>query len=278
MACILTKLTKMPYFDNHTHSTYSPDGKMTMEDAVLSSINTGLKGISVSDHYDIDIPGDRQVFVFNIGERNEKLRKLAEKYEGRITVMSGIEIGMQPHCIEKTKELLRENTFDNVIASVHFIEKSDPYFGEYYIGKEKKDAYRRYFESMYECMKKLEDFDILGHFDYIARYAPYNDRYVYYREFEDHIDAILKYLTENGKFLEINTKSYNPNDAHHTVLDTDIIKRYAELGGDAVSLGSDAHNTDRIGEGFAKYAAILKGCGIRYACRFVGRKPGFEKL
>lgn len=272
------KADNMLFFDNHTHTTYSPDGKMSIREAVESAVSSNLGGIAISDHYDIDIPGERQVFTFDIEEREMQLLNIRSEYEDKIEILNGIELGMQPHCMEDVRRLSEHPGFDSIIASIHFIEKSDPYFGEYYIGKEKGDAYRRYFETMFGCMKALENFDILGHFDYIARYAPYKDKQVTYREFGDHLDTIFRYLSGNGKVLEINTKSYNTEEKHFTVLDENIIRRYAELGGEAVSLGSDAHRAERIGEDFRKYAELSKKCGIKYICRFKNRKAEYFRL
>ena len=97
-------------------------------------------------------------------------------------------------------------------------------------------------------------------------------------EFVEILDTILTLLARNGKTFEINTKTYQPF-AHGTPsLDTAILKRYKELGGDAVSLGSDAHTENHIGENFEYYSDIMKRCGFRYGVFYRQRKPVFVKL
>mgnify|MGYP006318714809 FL=1 len=121
-------------------------------------------------------------------------------------------------------------------------------------------------------MTWMKDFDIMGHYDYIARYAPYPEATVRYRQFSDIFDEIFRYLISEGKALEINTKSYQENKGRITELDPDILKRYKELGGEIISLGSDSHDTERIGKDFTRYAGILRAAGFRWTAHYRNRK------
>ena len=48
--------------DYHMHTTFSQDGKMTMEEACLQAVKTGLSEIAITDHMDIDEPDNRMLF------------------------------------------------------------------------------------------------------------------------------------------------------------------------------------------------------------------------
>ena len=268
----------MKIFDNHSHSEFSPDGRMKMEDSVRTACEKGLSGICISDHYDMDIPGGSKAFSFDPESQQSKIDVIAKQYAGRIRVFKGIELGLQKCCIEKTLKFSSGYNFDTIIASIHFIDGIDPYYGEYYIGLDRKQAYGHYFETMYECITSFKDFDILGHFDYIARYSPYKEQSIKYKDFPDLFDEIFKYLIYNDKALEINTNTYRPRNDRTPELDTNILKRYRELGGDSISLGSDAHETERIGENLEKYACLALDAGIRYSCYFSERKKHCEKI
>ena len=91
------------------------------------------------------------------------------------------------------------------------------------------------------------------------------------------MDEILHRLAESGKGLEVNTGAL-PHKLKELNPCTDIIKRYRELGGEIITVGSDAHSPERIGEGFDRAADILKSCGYKYYAVFAGRKPEFVKL
>lgn len=59
---------------------------------------------------------------------------------------------------------------------------------------------------MLECIEKYVFIDSLGHIDYIARYARFEDNEIYYMDFRNEIDEILRTLIQNEKAIEINTR------------------------------------------------------------------------
>jgi histidinol-phosphatase (PHP family) len=50
-----------------------------------------------------------------------------------------------------------------------------------------------------------------------------------------------------------------------------VIRRYAELGGEAMTLGSDAHSPEHVGAHFKEGAAMLREGGIRRLAVFKDR-------
>ena len=86
-------------------------------------------------------------------------------------LLLGIELGMKEDCLEQSRKLIKDNSFDYVIGSIHLVENLDLYYSDYYEGKSKKEAYFKYLEDMLENLKQFEFIDSLGHIDYIARYA-----------------------------------------------------------------------------------------------------------
>ena len=267
----------MRFYDNHTHSHFSPDSRMNLQQCISKAAELGIAGISITDHLDIDAPGSKDYFYFSPIEQQAAIEQLSGQYPN-LEIFKGIEVGLQDCCMDKIKEFTSKYTFDVVIASQHFIDSTDPYYGEYYVGKTAEQAYNRAYEVMYKNIIDFEDFDILAHYDYIARYAPYTPRDIKYAQYADVLEPILKFLAEEGKALEINTNTYRERNGYTPVLDIDILKRFRELGGEAVSLGSDAHEPWRITDNFEKYAQIIANCGFKYTVHFKGRKPIFDKL
>ena len=173
---------------------------------------------------------------------------------------------------EEIRKVLSDNSFDQIIASVHYIEKTDPYYGGYYEGKDWKEAYGKYLETIYREMVWLKDFDIMGHYDYIVRYASYPVTSIRYRDFSDIFDEIFRFLIYEGKALEINTKSYEGHRGRIVGLDDNVLHRYREMGGEIVSLGSDSHEPSRVGAGFVLHAEHLKALGFRWTAHYENRK------
>lgn len=275
----------MKFFDNHNHSTFSPDSVSSVEAAIRRAMELGLAGIAITDHYDIDAPSRDQEFFFDPAAQQAEIDRVVMELGGDMLksgfqVMKGIEVGLQPGIMDKIKNFTSSYNFDTVIASIHFVDGTDPYMGTYYGDKEPFQAFSHVLEVMYETAVEYRDFDILGHYDYVARYSPYGPgcRDITMAKFGDWIEPILKFLAQEGKTFEINTKTYKNHKGYVPALDTAILRRFRELGGEALSLGSDSHNTDRIGEGFEKYAQIAKQCGFRYLVYFKERKPQYYKI
>ena len=268
-------------FDNHNHSQFSFDGKKTtIERSALSAKNKGLGGICFSDHCDFYVPPMKAAFenlvpeYFDVPQQQAEIDRVSGLIcDNKFKILKGIEIGMYEECREQIRKVLNDNKFDQIIASVHYIDRTDPYYGGFYEGKDWKQAYGRYLETIYREMTWLKDFDIMAHYDYIARYAPYPQASILYRDFSDIFDEMFTYLTQEGKALEINTKSYQDYKGRTPQLDLDLLRRYKEMGGEFISLGSDSHDPERPGDKFGHYAELLKSLGFRWTAHYENRKP-----
>ncbi len=269
----------MELFDNHNHSQFSFDGQRTsIEASARAALSAGLGGICFSDHCDHYVPPMKADFedlkpeYFDVDEQQAEITRVQGLLGNDIKILKGIEIGMYEDCHEQIRNILRSNSFDQVLASVHYIEQTDPYYGGYYDDKDWKQAYGRYLETIYREMTWLGDFDIMGHYDYIVRYAPYPVTSIRYRDFSDIFDEMFRYLIQEGKALEINTKSYEGHRGRIVELDLNVLHRYREMGGEIISLGSDSHEASRVGAGFSHHAALLKSLGFRWSAHYENRK------
>jgi histidinol-phosphatase (PHP family) len=209
---------------------------------------------------------------FDVDEQQAEITRVQRLLGDDIKILKGIEIGMYEDCHDEIRNVLCSSSFDQVLASVHYIEQTDPYYGGYYDDKDWKQAYGRYLETIYREMTWLGDFDIMGHYDYIVRYAPYPVTSIRYRDFSDIFDEMFRYLIYEGKALEINTKSYEGHRGRIVELDHNVLLRYRELGGEIISLGSDSHEPSRVGASFATHAALLKSLGFRWSAHYESRK------
>ena len=97
-----------------------------------------------------------------------------------------------------------------------------------------------------------------------------------YRNAPDELDALFMYLISHGKGLEINTSSKTPYGFF--MPDEDIMCRYHELGGEIVTIGSDAHTPDRIGEHYTAACQMLRRAGMRYVCTYENHNPIFHRI
>ncbi len=238
-----------------------------MEEMIQAAINKGLKEICFTEHQDFDFVYEenepKDLFEVNTDQYLYDLIKLKNKYQGKIDVSFGIEIGVQTQLARRLVAYTKNNTFDFIIASSHLANGKDPYLKSYFEGRTEKEAYHEYFQYEAECIKTFRNFDSYGHLDYVLRYGPNTNKEFTMAAYGDDIDTILKLLIDNDKALEVTTRGfqYGMNGPHPSV---DILKRYKELGGELITIGSDAHTIDRVGADFDKAEEILKSLGFKY--------------
>lgn len=269
----------MVLFDNHNHSQFSFDGgRASVEEGAHAAVAAGLGGLCFSDHCDHFVPPMKATEenivpeYFDVPLQQAEVSRVQEIMGDRIRILKGIEIGMYKDCHDDIRKVLANHSFDQVLASVHYIDGTDPYYGGFYEDKDWKEAYGGYLETIYREMTWLCDFDIMGHFDYVVRYAPYPVASIRYSDFSDILDEMFRYLIHEGKALEINTKSYEGDRGRIVELDKDLLLRYREMGGEIISIGSDSHEPSRIGAGIRNHAGLLKSLGFRWTAHYEQRR------
>lgn len=267
--------------DCHLHTSHSGDSKAPMEEMILQGISKGLTTMCFTEHNDFDFPitelDPKGKFECNADLYFKEFKEHQKKYADRIQLLFGIELGLQPSVIPRNKAYVEAHEFDFIIGSSHLCNGIDPSCPEFYKGRSEEEAYREYFESIVENILSFSDFDVYGHLDYVVRYGPNADKEYSFAKYQDLLDKILCLLIEKGKGIEINTGGLKRGmrELHPC---TDIIKRYKSLGGEIITVGSDAHVPQYIGAYFEQAGTVLKECGFKYYTVFESRTPIFRKL
>ena len=159
------------------------------------------------------------------------------------------------------KAFLARAPFDEIIGSIHLIDGGDIYEPSTYEGKTQEEVYLRYFTLMRDMVRENPFIDTLAHIDYIARYAPYERPGISYADWQDAIDEVLRAVVETDTALEINTRRFGDRLAMKEW--APIYRRYAELGGRDVTLGSDAHKKETVGAHLALAAQMAEAYGLQ---------------
>ena len=228
-------------FDSHVHTKFSADSEMLAADALARAKDLNL-GLVFTEHFDYGVEVDGRKFEFNPADYMREYKNLRGK-----NLRLGLEVGLRKSAREVNKNFTAQADFDFIIGSIHLVDDFDIYYPDFYIGKDKATAYKKYFQQMAEEIE-LADFDALGHIDYICRAAPYDDPEIDYPTFKAEIDAVLKIVTERGKILELNTRRFDKARAVEELIP--VYKKYRELGGRFVTIGSDAHRVSAVGNYF----------------------------
>lgn len=267
----------MKLTDNHTHTCFSGDSEAPVRLQIEAAISAGLSGITFTDHLDPDFPPDHDLFMFDIDRYFKELTPLRERYQSQIDIRIGVEIGMRPDQKELLPRLADAYPFDVVIGSIHVVDLYDPYYPQYWRDYGTEKGLRRFFEATNECVNMFDFYDTLGHIDYIFRYMPKDGPQMRAQDFAPLIDEILLTLIRKGKALEINTAGWKYGLPYPHPC-PDILKRYYELGGRRLTLGSDGHKPEHLAYDFEKVPAYLKECGFSEYSRYIGRKEKIIQL
>lgn len=283
--------------DLHTHTAYSYDAQRSpLCEHVRAAVDAGVDVLGISEHVDffhreiiresdfrpgtVDFEAyNREVESFRKGRcimadlaaQQRELEQCRRQYDGRILLRAGVEMG-QPHAApDLADRMLETYRFDYVIGSIHHMpDDMDMYFLNYE-NLHQDEVLHTYFDEM-DAMLRYGKFHILGHIDYPLRVMklPYNHPSL--KGYMDRVDTVLRRLVETGIALECNTKSLlgwqqavGPEDF--------VLRRYRELGGEYVTVGSDSHSPDRIAHGIPQALAYLRDLGFDYVADFAGGKP-----
>lgn len=265
--------------DYHMHSNFSPDSKEKLENIVKRAKELGLKEIAITDHLDLkkSYESERE-FSLDLNVYIKTLQELKEKNKKDLDIKVGLEFGIQKHLCREGNELLKKYPFDFIISSVHSIDNQFIDLLDIWEGKTRDEMHLKYFLEVLECVKNFSNYSVHGHLDFITRYGGVDKKgKMNYKNYQEIIDEIFKILISNGKGIEINTSGIRYTENRFYPCD-DLVKRYFELGGEIVTIGSDSHKAEDLGKDFKRAYEFLESIGVKYISSFNQMNVDFIKI
>ena len=268
-------------FDCHCHSCYSPDGNTRIDELAFCAFENGIAGICVTDHCDLNTPAPPEGYAARFQKSHSEILQLRKKWNSKVNILSGIEIGQVLNFEEEARAVIAAVDFDFVLLSWHCaFAKTDLFLLDYsrFSEIELEKLCRSYFERVSLSVQHWDDFDAFAHLTLPSRYLKLRCGIdIDLRRYSDELEVILKTLISKGKGLEINTSGLG--SGHGTTMpDPWLIKYFRELGGQIITLGSDAHSGKDIGSFLHSGASIAYNAGFRYAAYYKERKPIFYPI
>ena len=268
--------------DCHIHSEHSHDSRSKISEVAEQCIKRRISIFALTDHCDILHP-DKEKVKMSVKAMLDDVTENAKRYMGQVEILRGIEVGEAMWDRALAEEILGSYDFDVVIGSVHSVrykEYSMPYSRIDFSGfsRENINGYiDKYFDEVME-MLELKNCDIMAHLTCPLRYI--NGKYnlnIGIRKYKQKIEGILKFVIDNHIAMEVNTsgvsaglKSFMPDEW--------IIEKFKTMGGELVTLGSDAHIPQNVGIDFDKATAVLRKYGFEKYCIYRKRKAVFVEL
>ncbi len=272
-------------YDQHLHSWHSVDSEADPRQNVLRALELGLAGLTFTEHYDSH-PLEWATCRYDYDKIAATIADLRREFGNRIFIGHGIEICYQPEQMEtQVLPYLAAHPFDVVLYSVHWFQGRALHVRDHWEGLDTEGGTRVYLETVLQAVRYAGElkrngsrpFDILSHLDLVKRYTQR-----YFKTFDvvsqgGLIDEILSACIEAGLVPEVNLSSLRQQLPEPMPAEW-VVRRYAELGGEAMTLGSDAHMSEDVGAAVREGAEMLQRAGIRRLAVFKNRERYDEVL
>ncbi len=272
----------MKICDVHTHSDNSFDAQDSVEKMCQSAANKGLYAIAITDHCEAPLIKEGAKSKYGYFERTipaslHKTKAAAQKYADKIKVLSGIELGEPMHDIICTQKALEYGEYDIIIASVHNLRNMEDFYYLNFNSVDIDKVLNLYFDELCETAS-FNHFDTLAHLTYPLRYIKRDTGlFLNLEPYQDKIDSVYKILIENKKALEINVSGFFKG-LGTSLPDEPQIKRFKELGGEYITIGSDSHCADDVGRDIEKGIEIAQNAGFDRYVIYENRSPVFIEI
>lgn len=266
----------------HNHSLHSFDSKFSVWDMCSAAKQEGLYAFAITDHCEAN-EYDKHNLAITAKKSIAEITALKSQF-GKFKLLAGIELGQALQDEYHAEQLLSIKGIDMVICSLHNVNNEVDYYCIDY--KDKSNEWlasltKRYYAEMLR-MAHLVDFDVMGHITYPFRYLhnaklTYNTIVTSIDPYDDIIREILRITISRGKGIEVNTSGLD-KPIGDTMPSMKYLDYYRELGGEIISVGSDAHTPGRVGFGIKEAHELVKNRGFNYVTYFENRKPVMVKL
>jgi len=249
--------------DAHLHTDLSPDSDVRIDVYAAAALERGIAEIAITDHVDFE-PGAPAFAYTTFADRERIVRDAAERWGPQgVAIRFGAELTYDRSWEADIRAHLARHAYDFTIGSVHDRVES-PYHprrvAAWVEGRSLAEIVAPSFDEV-TAAARSGLFDAIGHIDGVKRYLFPHVAPAAFEAAPELYEPILRALVESGTALEVNTSGLRyaigvsfPHPA--------VVTRFRELGGRALTIGSDAHRADQFGWGLTDGYAIATGAGF----------------
>ncbi len=258
----------MKKIDHHIHTDNSFDSIEKIQNMCEKAVNEGIEIIGFGEHFST-IERLPTFGHMNFVKYYEEIEQCRSRFKGKLEILKGLEICSPQYNTDSILKIVKDESIDFIIGSVHDID--GPKLRKFIEGKSNREAYEGYFKKVLEVSEKGE-YDILGHIDLLKRYAFDTLGNYEFDDFKVIIGQILKNVIRRGKAIEVNTSGLD-SGVNELFPSIEVLKLYKELGGNLITIGSDAHSTEKLGCKHKAAVEVLKDLGYKEYYYYKLRKP-----
>jgi HisJ family histidinol phosphate phosphatase len=160
--------------DTHTHSEHSFDGKHSVLEMAQTAEKMGLSYYAVTDHLEFEY--EPWNHPFDPAAQRRDIEAVQQQVSLKLAYGAEIGLSSDPKHARMGWDHIKAFDPDVVIGSLHVIDGQDVYNAPYFVGKDRAQAYGIYLENILAAIKTLPEANILGHYDFVCKRAPFEPR------------------------------------------------------------------------------------------------------
>lgn len=262
----------------HTHTVYC-DGKDTPEEMILTAMEKGFDSLGFSGHSPVPYSNYGGISKERTELYKIEVRRLKEKYGKDFPLFLGLEVDLYSDA-----DL---SGYDYLIGSFHYFKLGDEYVGfdrtaeecrrivNVYFGGDGMAFAKEYYRQL-ATLPEHGDFDILGHFDLIAKNI---ERDAFFdQESPEYVALAAEALQKlQGKipYFEVNTGCIARGYRSYPYPTLSLMKEMKRYGFKPI-IASDCHDRNVLDDGFEEAAQLLKQSG--FTERYILTEDGFKAV
>jgi histidinol-phosphatase (PHP family) len=249
--------------DAHMHTDLSPDSNVPIDTYAATALEHGIAEIAVTDHVDFE-PGAPAFAYSTFADRERVVRDAAERWAPQgVAIRFGVELTYDRSWEADIRAHLARHAYDFTIGSIHDRVES-PYsprrVAAWIEGRSLADIVAPSFDEV-TAAARSGLFDAIGHIDGVKRYLHPHIKPAAFEAAPELYEPILHALVDSGTALEVNTSGLR-YAIGVTFPHAAIVARFRELGGRALTIGSDAHRAEHANWGLDDGYAIATDAGF----------------
>ncbi|KAJ1962458.1 hypothetical protein GGI12_002635 [Dipsacomyces acuminosporus] len=268
-------------FTFHSHSgQFCRHAKGSLEDVVKGAIARNMLVLGLSEHVPRSRPQDLypeeadmspsdlyKAFADYVAEAH----RLRDKYSGKISILIGAESEyITGDSLNEVSRLREAHSLDYVVGSLHHIDEIPLDFSDEtyqrivdHCNGDRKRMFCKYFDAQLDMLKRLQP-EIIGHFDLVRIFHPYN------QDIEDPLETAevralasrnISYAISYGAIFEVNSRAWKKGlpDAYPQ---RDLLGEIVDNGG-RITISDDSHGEQDLCMHYDKLLQYLSDLGVK---------------
>jgi len=257
--------------DLHIHTSLSPDAKGSIDSNVKVAVQRGFKIIGFTEHWDLDRWELSKGFMIH-----KSSQEIIRNYNsgGRVEILFGAELAYNKPNEKYVKQFISEVNLDYILGSVHEVDGLN--FSE--IG-EAGQYFERYGEKGFgiylENLGRFADegiYDVLAHLDIVKRFSKILGYPFKLEKYKSQIKEIVKTVIKRNRAIEINASGFRQPPAE-PYPNLKVVEWFFDEGGKHLTIGSDSHDSNTLGNGCDIVISKLLEMGIVDLTIYRSRQP-----